>query len=94
MSFSRESATPSASAPVPGHEIEAEADRSPRARAMVAWTDTEKTASVQMQFRAQAQYLVDENFALALCRSLKADGEVVEHRITLGWRGAPRSRIG
>ena len=37
--------------------------------------------------------LLDENFPLALYRSLKADGEDVEHIITLGWRGAPDQRV-
>jgi hypothetical protein len=31
--------------------------------------------------------LLDENFPLALLRSLLADGEVAEHIITLGLRG-------
>jgi len=33
--------------------------------------------------------LLDENFPLALCRTLEAAGEQVDHIITLGWRGAP-----
>ena len=33
--------------------------------------------------------LLDENFPLALYRSLQSDGEQVEHIITLGRRGAP-----
>ena len=37
--------------------------------------------------------LLDENFPLALYRTLTADGEDVEHIITLGWRGAPDRRI-
>jgi hypothetical protein len=37
--------------------------------------------------------LLDENFPLRLHRSLKADGEKVEHIITLGWRGAPDQHI-
>jgi len=37
--------------------------------------------------------LLDENFPLALYRSLTADGEDVEHIITLGWRGASDQRI-
>jgi hypothetical protein len=37
--------------------------------------------------------LLDENFPLALYRRLIADGEDVEHIITLGWRGAPDRRI-
>ena len=37
--------------------------------------------------------LLDENFPLALYRRLTADGEDVEHIITLGWRGAPHRRI-
>jgi hypothetical protein len=37
--------------------------------------------------------LLDENFPLALVRSLQADGEHVEHTITLGWRGASDQRI-
>lgn len=37
--------------------------------------------------------LLDENFPLALYRRLTADGEDVEHIITLGWRGAPDRRI-
>ena len=37
--------------------------------------------------------LLDENFPLALFRSLQADGEHVEHIITLGWRGASDQRI-
>lgn len=37
--------------------------------------------------------LLDENFPLALLRSLQADGETVEHIITLDWRGASDQRI-
>ena len=37
--------------------------------------------------------LLDENFPLALYRHLTADGEDVEHIITLGWRGASDRRI-
>lgn len=37
--------------------------------------------------------LLDENFPLGLYRSLKADGEEVEHIITLGWRGASDQQI-
>jgi hypothetical protein len=37
--------------------------------------------------------LLDENFPLALFRTLRADGQDVEHIITLGWRGAPDQRI-
>lgn len=37
--------------------------------------------------------LLDENFPLALYRSLKADGEDVEHIITLGLRGTPDQDI-
>jgi hypothetical protein len=37
---------------------------------------------------------LDENFPLALCHSLTADGEDVKRLITLGWRGTPRSRMG
>ncbi|MEP7309520.1 MAG: DUF5615 family PIN-like protein [Acidobacteriota bacterium] len=37
--------------------------------------------------------LLDENFPLALYRRLSADGEDVEHIITLGLRGAPDQRI-
>jgi hypothetical protein len=37
--------------------------------------------------------LLDENFPLALYRRLTADGEDVEHIITLGWRGASDQRI-
>jgi hypothetical protein len=37
--------------------------------------------------------VLDENFPLGLYRSLKADGEEVDHIITLGWRGAPDQRI-
>jgi hypothetical protein len=37
--------------------------------------------------------LLDENFPLALYRRLAADGEDVEHIITLGWRGASDRRI-
>jgi hypothetical protein len=33
--------------------------------------------------------LLDENFPLALYRSLKADGEDVAHLITPGWCGTP-----
>lgn len=37
--------------------------------------------------------LLDENFPLALYRRLTADGEDVDHIITLGWRGASDRRI-
>ena len=37
--------------------------------------------------------LLDENFPLALYRSLKSDGQDVDHIITLGWRGAADQRI-
>ncbi|MEO5822440.1 MAG: DUF5615 family PIN-like protein [Vicinamibacteraceae bacterium] len=37
--------------------------------------------------------LLDENFPLALYRTLKAAGEEVAHVITLGWRGAPDQQI-
>jgi hypothetical protein len=37
--------------------------------------------------------LLDENFPLGLQRSLRADGFVVDHIITLGWRGASDARI-
>lgn len=37
--------------------------------------------------------LLDENFPFALYRSLKADGEDVEHIITLGLRGTPDQQI-
>lgn len=37
--------------------------------------------------------LLDENFPLALHRTLQADGESVDHIITLGWRGASDDRI-
>jgi hypothetical protein len=37
--------------------------------------------------------LLDENFPLGLYRSLTADGEEVEHIITLGRRGAPDQQI-
>lgn len=37
--------------------------------------------------------LLDENFPLALYRSLKADGEDVEHIITLGLRGTSDQHI-
>jgi len=37
--------------------------------------------------------LLDENFPLALYRSLKGDGEDVEHIITLGLRGTPDYQI-
>jgi Domain of unknown function (DUF5615) len=37
--------------------------------------------------------LLDENFPLALYRRLAADGEDVEHIITVGWRGASDRRI-
>ena len=37
--------------------------------------------------------LLDENFPLALYHSLKADGEDVEHIITLGLRGASDQHI-
>jgi predicted nuclease of predicted toxin-antitoxin system len=37
--------------------------------------------------------LLDENFALALLRSLLADGENAEHIITLGLRGVSDARI-
>jgi predicted nuclease of predicted toxin-antitoxin system len=36
---------------------------------------------------------VDENFPLALHRTLQADGESVDHIITLGWSGASDDRI-
>jgi hypothetical protein len=37
--------------------------------------------------------LLDENFPLALHRSLLADGQSAEHIIPLGWRGASDDRI-
>ena len=37
--------------------------------------------------------LLDENFPLALLRSLLKDGQAAEHIITLGWRGASDQRI-
>lgn len=37
--------------------------------------------------------LLDENFPLRLLRRLRADGLTADHIITLGWRGAPDSRI-
>jgi Domain of unknown function (DUF5615) len=37
--------------------------------------------------------LLDENFPLALLRSLQADGMETEHIITLGWRGATDDTI-
>jgi hypothetical protein len=37
--------------------------------------------------------LLDENFPLALHRSLLADGQSAEHIIPLGWRGASDERI-
>jgi len=37
--------------------------------------------------------LLDENFPLALHRSLETGGVDVEHIITLGWRGASDQRI-
>lgn len=37
--------------------------------------------------------LLDENFPLALYRSLKADGDAVEHIITLGLRGTTDQQI-
>ena len=37
--------------------------------------------------------LLDENFPLALLRSLLSDGEKAEHIITLGWRGVSDARI-
>ena len=37
--------------------------------------------------------LLDENFPLALLRSLLKDGQQAEHIITMGWRGAPDQRI-
>ncbi len=37
--------------------------------------------------------LLDENFPLALLRSLLRDGEQAEHIITMGWRGASDQRI-
>jgi hypothetical protein len=37
--------------------------------------------------------LLDENFPLGLLRSLLADGQDVQHIITLGWRGASDQRI-
>ena len=37
--------------------------------------------------------LLDENFPLALLRSLLEDGEQAEHIITMGWRGASDQRI-
>jgi hypothetical protein len=37
--------------------------------------------------------LLDENFPLALLRSLLSDGQQAEHIITMGWRGATDQRI-
>ena len=37
--------------------------------------------------------LLDENFPLALLRSLLKDGQQAEHIITMGWRGASDQRI-
>lgn len=37
--------------------------------------------------------LLDENFPLALFRALRADGESVEHIITLGLRGTSDQHI-
>jgi predicted nuclease of predicted toxin-antitoxin system len=37
--------------------------------------------------------LLDENFPLALLRSLLKDGQEAEHIITMGWRGASDQRI-
>ena len=37
--------------------------------------------------------LLDENFPLALLRSLLSEGETAEHIITLGWRGVSDERI-
>lgn len=37
--------------------------------------------------------LLDENFPLALLRSLVRDGEEAEHIITMGWRGASDQQI-
>ena len=37
--------------------------------------------------------LLDENFPLALLRSLLNDGQQAEHIITMGWRGASDQRI-
>jgi predicted nuclease of predicted toxin-antitoxin system len=37
--------------------------------------------------------LLDENFPLALLRSLLRDGQEAEHIITMGWRGASDQRI-
>jgi hypothetical protein len=37
--------------------------------------------------------LLDENFPLALLRSLLTDGQQAEHIITMGWRGASDKRI-
>ncbi len=37
--------------------------------------------------------LLDENFPLALLRSLLTDGQQAEHIITIGWRGASDQRI-
>jgi predicted nuclease of predicted toxin-antitoxin system len=36
---------------------------------------------------------LDENFPLGLERRLKTDGYEVEHVVTIGWRGAPDTRI-
>lgn len=38
-------------------------------------------------------FLLDENFPLGLVRALQADGLAADHIITLGWRGAPDTRI-
>jgi hypothetical protein len=37
--------------------------------------------------------LLDETFPLGLLRCLHAEGFAAEHIITLGWRGAPDTRI-
>jgi predicted nuclease of predicted toxin-antitoxin system len=37
--------------------------------------------------------LLDENFPLALLRSLLRDGQQAEHIITMGWRGASDQQI-
>ena len=37
--------------------------------------------------------LLDENFPLALLRSLLKDGQEAEHISTMGWRGASDQRI-
>ena len=37
--------------------------------------------------------LLDENFPLALLRSLLKDGQEAEHIITMGWRGASDQQI-